>query len=60
MEGVYYLVKYTPAVSWIIARLMMSLSINKGWATREVDLYNAFVQAALVEDVELTCTSNFN
>ena len=31
----------------------MSFRINQGWDTRKVDLFNAFVQDTLVEDVYL-------
>ena len=33
---------------------MLSLSINQGWATRQVDFSNDFVQATLLEDFCLT------
>ena len=44
---------YAHDVSWTKIRLMMSFSINQGWDTIKVDLFNAFVQDTLVEDVYL-------
>ena len=59
-EGVYYFEKYTPAVSCTTVRLMMSLSVNQGWDTRQVNFYNGFSQATLVEDVYLTLPKYFD
>ena len=60
VEGVDYFVNYSPVVSWTTARLMLILSIKQGWATRKVDLSNAFVQDNLVEDVYLALPSYFD
>ena len=46
--------KKKPVLSWTTVRLMLSLSINQGWATRQMDFSNAFVQDNLVEDVYLS------
>ena len=54
VEEVEYFEKYAPVVSWTTFRLILSLSINQGWATRQVDFYNDFVQATLLEDFCLT------
>ena len=53
VEVVYYLEKYAPLVSCNTFRLILSLSINQDWATRQVDFSNAFVQVILVDDVYL-------
>ena len=51
MEEVEYFEKYAPVISWTTFRLMLSLSINQGWATRQVDFSNNFFQATLLEDI---------
>ena len=43
VEGVYYFEKYTPVVSWITVRLILSLSTNQVWATKQVYFSNDFV-----------------
>ena len=50
VEEVEYFEKYAPVFSWTKFRLMLSLSINQGWATRQGDFSNDFVQATLLED----------
>ena len=57
--GVDYLEKYPPVVSWTKSRPMPSMRINQGWDTRQVDFYNAFVHATLVENVNLALPSYF-
>ena len=54
VEGLDYFGKKKPVLSWTTVRLMLSLSINQGWATRQMDFSNAFVQDNLVEDVYLS------
>ena len=53
VEVLYYFEKYASLVSCNTFRLILSLSINQDWATRQVDFSNAFVQVILVEDVYL-------
>jgi hypothetical protein len=60
VEGIDYFEKYAPVVSWTTVRLMISLSINYGWATRQVDFSNAFVQADLKEDVYISLPACFD
>ena len=51
VEGLDYFEKYSPVVSCTTVRLMLILSINQVWATRQVDLSNIVFQATLGEDV---------
>jgi hypothetical protein len=47
VEGVDYVEKYAPVVSWTTVRLLLCMSITQGWKTRQVDFSNAFVQSTL-------------
>ena len=51
MKAIYYFEKYVPFVSWTTVILMLILSINQGWATKQVDFSNYLFQATLVEGV---------
>jgi hypothetical protein len=59
VEGVDYFEKYAPVVSWSTVRLVMSLSIQQGWKTKQVDFSNAFVQASLNEEVYMELPAMF-
>jgi hypothetical protein len=47
VEVIDYLKECAPVVSGTTVHLMISLSINYGWAIRHVDSSNALVQAKL-------------
>ena len=51
VEGIDYDESFAPVVSWGTVRLFLCLSAKMGWATRQVDFSNAFVQAYLTEEV---------
>ena len=51
MERIYYFQKCATVVSWNKFKLMLGLSINQEWATRQVYSSNDFVRDTLVEDV---------
>jgi hypothetical protein len=51
IAGVDYFESYAPVASWSTVRMVMNLAIQRGWATRQVDFSNAFVQANLKEEV---------
>ena len=51
IAGVNYFESYAPVASWSTVRMVMNLAIQRGWATRQVDFSNAFVQATLKEEV---------
>ena len=50
-EGVDYFETYAPVVSWSTVRLVLTLVLLNGWATRQVDYTNAFAQAEMPENV---------
>jgi hypothetical protein len=51
VAGVDYFESYAPVASWATIRMVMNLAVQRGWATRQVDFSNAFVQAELKEEV---------
>jgi hypothetical protein len=51
IAGVDYFESYAPVASWSTVRMVMNIAIQRGWATRQVDFSNAFVQATLKEEV---------
>ena len=59
VEGVDYFEKYAPVVSWSTVRLVLIMAIHLGWATRQIDFSNAFVQADLKEEVYLSLPPGF-
>ena len=59
IEGVDYVDSYAPVVSWSTVRIMLSLAIKQGWAPRQVDFSNAFVQATLDEEVYVSLPAMF-
>ena len=59
IEGVDFFETYAPVVSLCTVRMLLCLSIQYGWASRQVDFSNAFVQATLKEDVYVTLPALF-
>ena len=59
IEGVDYVDSYAPVVSWSTVRIMLGLAIKQGWATRQVDFSNAFVQETLDEEVYVSLPAMF-
>jgi hypothetical protein len=53
IEGVDYFESYAPVVAWSTVRMVMNIAVQRGWATRQVDFSNAFVQATSEEEVYL-------
>ena len=47
IKGVDYFETYAPVVSWTTVRLVMTLAVNLGLKSKQVDYNNAFVQAEL-------------
>jgi hypothetical protein len=51
-EGVEYFEKYAPVVQWpSTVRMLLTLTLIEGWATRQVDYTNAFAQSEMGETV---------
>ena len=60
IEGVDYFESYAPVAAWSTFRMVMNIAIQRGWATRQVDFSNAFVQARLKEEVYLELPAMFS
>jgi hypothetical protein len=43
IEGVDFFESYAPVAAWSTVRMLMNISVQRGWATRQVDFSNAFV-----------------
>ena len=50
-EGVDFFDTYAPVVQWSTVRMLLTLTLSKGWTTKQVDYNNAFAQAELKETV---------
>ena len=50
-EGIDYFETYSPVVAWSTIRTLLTLVLQEGWITRQVDYDNAFAQAELSETV---------
>ena len=59
MEGIDYYESYAPVASWTTIRMLLCLSVNQGWFTKQVDFSNAFVQAKLTEEVYVSVPKGF-
>jgi hypothetical protein len=59
LEGVDYFETYAPTVGWSTIRLLLTMTLANGWATRQVDYTNAFAQADLKEDVFVELPRDF-
>ena len=59
IEGVDFFESYAPVVSWSTVRMLLCLTMQMGWETRQVDFSNAFVQATLEETVYVTLPAMF-
>ena len=59
IEGIDYFDKWAPTVSWSTVRMLLCLTLNQGWVTKQVDFSNAFVQAKLKEDVYVSLPEGF-
>ena len=59
VEGVDYFEKFAPVVSWTAVRMLMVMSLDLGWYTKQIDFSNAFVQAELTEEVYINMPTYF-
>jgi histone deacetylase 1/2 len=59
IAGVDYFESYAPVASWTTILMVMNLAVQRGWATRQVDFSNAFVQAELTEEVHVDLPEMF-
>ena len=51
---------WAPVASWSTIRMLMVLSMQEGWATRQVDFSNAFVQSDIDGDVFIEFPAMFD
>ena len=58
-EGIDFFDTYAPVVQWSTIRMLLTLTLNKGWTTKQVDYTNAFAQAALKETVYIEPPKGF-
>ena len=58
-KGIDFTDKYSPVVSWSTVRLMMTISLHRGWKTKQIDFENSFVQDDIKEDVYIKIPPGF-
>jgi hypothetical protein len=58
-EGVDYFETYAPVVQWSTVRMVLTMILANGWATKQVDYTNAFAQADLEEEVYIEPPKGF-
>lgn len=55
-EGVDYQETFSPIVKMVTVRLVLSLAAQQNWMLHQMDVYNAFLQGDLNEEVFMTIT----
>ncbi len=60
VEGVDYFETYDPVASWSSIRMLLIMSLQHGWTTKQIDFSNAFFQGTLEEDVYVALPAKFN
>jgi hypothetical protein len=50
-EGEDYFETYAPVVQWSTIRLLLTLILQEGWATKQVDYTNELAQAEIHDDI---------
>ena len=59
VEGVDYFETYAPVVQWSTIILVLTMVLDNGWVTKQVDYTNAFAQATLNEKVYIEQPKGF-
>lgn len=58
-HGVYYTKTFSPVVKASTFRVILSIVVMNRWVHRLVDVYNAFLNGILIEDVYIAQPENF-
>jgi hypothetical protein len=58
-EGVDFCETYVPVCQWSTVRMILTMVIQNGWATKQVDYTNAFAQAEMKETVYIEAPKLF-
>eukprot|EP00590_Aulacoseira_subarctica_P001421 CAMPEP_0172414700 /NCGR_PEP_ID=MMETSP1064-20121228/1332_1 /TAXON_ID=202472 /ORGANISM="Aulacoseira subarctica , Strain CCAP 1002/5" /LENGTH=1323 /DNA_ID=CAMNT_0013151491 /DNA_START=262 /DNA_END=4233 /DNA_ORIENTATION=+ len=58
--GIHYWETYAPVVSWPVIRFFLTLSLLRGWETRQLDFVLAYTQADVETDLYMKIPIGYN
>ena len=59
-DGLDYQETFSPVVKMVTVRTVLTLAASKGWDVQQMDVYNAFLQGDLVEEVYMQIPQGFS